>query len=150
MHNAATIAGLGFGNSMAALAHAMGHSLGAVFHIPHGRSVSLFLPYTMEFTANGGESRYADIAQVLGFSPDDEEQATMYLVDAIRELERRLNQPLSIPEAGVTERDFERGLASLVANAEADTSLIMNARIPDSEELEQLYRCAFYAKVVDF
>jgi alcohol dehydrogenase class IV len=150
MHNAATMAGLGFGNSMAALAHAMGHSLGAVFHIPHGRSVSMFLPYTMEFTANGGESRYADIAQVLGFSPDDEAQATMYLVDAIRELERRLNQPLSIPEAGVTERDFERGLASLVANAEADTSLIMNARIPDSEELEQLYRCAFYAKVVDF
>ena len=41
MQNAATIAGLGFGNSMAALAHGMGHALGAIFHTPHGRAVAL-------------------------------------------------------------------------------------------------------------
>ncbi len=37
MHYAATIAGMGFGNSMASLAHGLGHSLGGVFHVPHGR-----------------------------------------------------------------------------------------------------------------
>jgi alcohol dehydrogenase class IV len=37
MANAATLAGLGFGNSMAGLAHSMGHALGGVFHTPHGR-----------------------------------------------------------------------------------------------------------------
>jgi len=51
MHNAATSAGLGFGNAMASLAHAMGHVLGSVFHIPHGRAVGLCLPYTIEFAA---------------------------------------------------------------------------------------------------
>src|SRR5512137_1545458 len=59
MHNAATCAGLGFGNSMASLAHAMGHALGAVFHLPHGRAVSLFLPYTIEFAAMTIPDRYA-------------------------------------------------------------------------------------------
>jgi len=150
MHNAATIAGLGFGNSMAALAHAMGHSLGAVFHIPHGRSVSLFLPYTMEFTANGGESRYADIARFLGLPAKEESEATMSLVAAIRQLESRVNQPQSLAAAGVTEEAFESSLPSLIANAEADTSLVMNTRIPDSDDLDRLFRYAYQAKSVDF
>ena len=51
MHNAACIAGMGFGNSSASLAHGMGHALGGVFHVPHGRAVSLFLPYVIEFCA---------------------------------------------------------------------------------------------------
>ncbi len=72
MHNAATIGGIGFGNSQATLAHCMGHALGALFHVPHGRAVALFLPYTIEFTANGGGSRYADIARALGLPADDE------------------------------------------------------------------------------
>ena len=55
LQNAATIAGLGFGNAMAGLAHGMGHSLGAVFHVPHGRAVALFLPYTIEYCANEAE-----------------------------------------------------------------------------------------------
>ena len=150
MHNAATIAGLGFGNSMAALAHAMGHSAGAVFHIPHGRSVSLFLPYTMEFNANGGESRYADIARVLGLPAKDESEATANLVNAIRQLESHLNQPQSLSAAGVTAEAFEDGLASLIANAEADTSLVMNTRIPDSDELARLFQYAYLGKAVDF
>jgi len=28
---------------------AWGHALGALFHVPHGRTVALFLPYTIEF-----------------------------------------------------------------------------------------------------
>ena len=53
MHNAATIAGLAFGNSMAAMAHGLGHSMGAILPIPHGRGVGLCLPYTIEFTVRG-------------------------------------------------------------------------------------------------
>ena len=44
MHNAAACAGLGFGNALASMAHAMGHTFGAVFHVPHGRAVSILLP----------------------------------------------------------------------------------------------------------
>ncbi len=66
--NAATIAGLGFGNSMAALAHGMGHALGGVFHVPHGRAVALFLPYTIEFTARRRLLRYQELAQFLEFT----------------------------------------------------------------------------------
>lgn len=57
---AATLAGLGFGNANLGLAHAMGHSFGAWFKQPHGRSVALFLPYVIDYSINGGVTRYAD------------------------------------------------------------------------------------------
>ena len=46
---ASTMAGVAFSNSMVGLVHALGHSLGAVCHIPHGLCMSLFLPYVLEY-----------------------------------------------------------------------------------------------------
>ncbi len=150
MHNAATIAGLGFGNSMAALAHAMGHALGAVSHTPHGQAAGVFLPYTIAFTANAGGSRYIDIARFLGLPASDEAQGATALVTAIRDLQRKLNQPVSISELGVTPESFEEILPHLIANAESDTSLVMSVRIPTNQELEQLFRYAYMGRSVDF
>ena len=150
MHNAATIAGLGFGNSMAALAHAMGHALGAVFHTPHGRAVSLFLPYTLQFTANGGDSRHADIAYALRLPAKDEAEGTTSLVAAIHELMQKVGQPIAVQDLDISPEAFEEALPHLVANAESDTSLIMGTRIPTSEELERLFRYAFQGRTVDF
>jgi alcohol dehydrogenase class IV len=150
MHNAATVAGLAFGNSMAELAHAMGHALGAVFHTPHGRAVSLFLPYTMQFVTNGGASRYADIAQFLRLPAKDEAEGASSLVAAVIELMHNLNQATAICDLGVTQEAFHEALPHLIANAETDTSLVMSTRIPDSEELKQLFLYAFEGRPVDF
>jgi Alcohol dehydrogenase, class IV len=69
MHNAAAIAGLGFGNAMASMAHAMGHTLGATFHIPHGRAVGIYLPYTIEFCAREAPERFARTGRADGLLP---------------------------------------------------------------------------------
>jgi alcohol dehydrogenase class IV len=45
MSNAATLAGLGISNSHIALAHAMGHGVGALFNVPHGRITGVISPY---------------------------------------------------------------------------------------------------------
>jgi alcohol dehydrogenase class IV len=150
MHNAATIAGLGFGNAMTALAHAMGHALGGVFHTPHGRGVGLLLPYTIEFTANAGDSRYAEIAYFLHLPAKDEAEGAASLVAAIRELAQKINQPTSIRELDIAPEAFEEALPHLIANTESDTSLVMGTRIPDSEELERLFRYAYEGRSVDF
>ncbi|MFQ5893997.1 MAG: iron-containing alcohol dehydrogenase, partial [Nitrospinota bacterium] len=101
MHNAACIAGLGFGNALAALAHSMGHSLGGAFHVPHGRAVGLFLPYTIEFIVRGGGTRYAEIARFLGLAAESEEDGAANLVSAIRGLLERLSQPTTIGELDI-------------------------------------------------
>ncbi|MDY7040372.1 MAG: iron-containing alcohol dehydrogenase [Chloroflexota bacterium] len=150
MHNAACIAGLGFGNSMAALAHALGHALGGVFHVPHGRAVGLFVPYTIEFTVRGEESRYAEIARFLGLPAGDEAEGAASLVQAIRDLARRIDQPLTIRDLGIAQEDFVANLPSLVANAETDTQMVTSSRVPSTKQSEQLFRYAYEGKEIDF
>jgi alcohol dehydrogenase class IV len=150
MHNAASIAGLGFGNSMAALAHAMGHSMGAVFHTPHGRAVGLFLPFTVEFVGEAMATRYASITRFLGISGSCPQDPAKLLAEHIRDLARSIQQPLSLQEAGIHEEQFEAGLPKLIENAESDATLVLSARMPDSQELERLFRYAFAGKPVDF
>lgn len=150
MANAATIAGLGFGNSMAALAHAMGHSLGGVFHQPHGRAVGLYLPYTIEFVANGGGTRYADIAHFLRLPHTDELTAAQALAQAIRDLMRRIGQPTCVAEMGIGLAEHEAALERLCDFAEMDTQIVMSPRIPSRDELIALYRYAYEGRSVDF
>jgi alcohol dehydrogenase class IV len=150
MHNAASIAGLGFGNSMAGLAHSTGHSLGAVFHIPHGRTVGLFLPYTIEFTATVAADYYAEIAHLLKLEHTEVEKAAFSLAQAIRQLTRNINQPLTIKDLGISSNSFENSLSKLVSNADMDTQTVTSARIPTTEEFEKLFRYAYDGRTVDF
>jgi alcohol dehydrogenase class IV len=153
MHNAAALAGLGFINSLAANAHALGHSLGAVFHIPHGRAVSLFLPYTIQFNARGDRpTRYADIARFLGLPAGDEREGADSLVSAIRDLECRVGQPLSIRQAlpDLTPGAFAACLDKLVDNAERDPTIVTSARDMGTADTRLLFEYAYEGKDVDF
>jgi len=148
MHNAASIAGLGFGNSMGALAHAMGHPLSPLFGIPHGRAVGLFLPYTIEFTAREAPGRYAEIARFLGLSAASDADGAVSLVKAVRDLARRINQPTSVKELGISREDFEAALQKMIEDGENDT--VTSARIPDRDELARLFQYAYEGKSIDF
>lgn len=151
MHTAATIAGLGFGNSMAASAHALGHSLGGLFPVPHGRAVGLFLPYTIEFIVRSYQpTRYAEIARFLDLPAADELEAADSLAEAIRDLALRIRQPTSLQEAGISLPDFEARLPQLMNNAYEDFTLSLGLRFPDDAELAELFRCAFEGRPVDF
>ncbi|MGD8475426.1 MAG: iron-containing alcohol dehydrogenase [Anaerolineae bacterium] len=150
MHNAATIAGLGFGNSFAALAHALGHALGTAFHTPHGRAVGLFLPYTVEFAANGGEGCYGEIARFLGLPASDDEEGAASLVDAIRTLMRRIGLPATVRELGISQEAYEQAMPALIDNTETDTQMVSSCRIPDTHEVEKLFRYAYEGRPVDF
>jgi alcohol dehydrogenase class IV len=148
---AATLGGLGFGNSMAALAHALGHSLGAVFHQAHGRCVGVYLPYTIQYTANAGAGRYADIAYFLRLHPhDDEATAAKTLAGVTRDLMRQVGQPVTVAEMGITREDYEATIERLCDWAEMDTQIVMAARIPNREELANLYRYAYDGREIDF
>jgi len=150
MHTAASLAGLGFGNSMAAMAHAMGHSLGALFPIPHGRGVGLALPYTIEFTARGeAPTRYAGIARFMGFEAATEAEGAASLAQLVRDLAQRIDQPLSLCEAGLSRSDFETHLPQLVDNAFGDSTLALSLRFPSFDEFERVWRCAYEGEAVE-
>jgi len=150
MHNAACIAGMGFGNSMAALAHSLGHALGTVFHVPHGRAVGLFLPYAIEFIGEGREELWAEIAHAIKQEVPDGAKAVPVLTRALRGLARSIKQPLSIAEAGVPSDRFDSAMQKLIDNAVADSQLVTTLRVPSEAETEKLFRYAYEGKSIDF
>jgi len=152
LQNAAAIAGLGFGNAMAALAHGMGHSLGAVFHLPHGRCVALALPYTIEYCLGGdpGSTRYLGLARFVGLPVSEERQAGLALADAIRRLQDEVHQPRTLEACGISRDALEENLNLLVQNALTDSQTIMSTRIPEWEDLERLFRACWAGTKVDF
>ena len=150
MANAATLAGLGFGNSMAGLAHSMAHALGGVFHTPHGRAVGLFLPYTMEYAARANPLRYGQIARHLGFPVQSDSAGAQGLVDAVRDLLRRVGQPLSLKDTGLGREDISERMEKLVENAANEATTVVHPRIASMEELERLFRYAWEGRRVDF
>jgi alcohol dehydrogenase class IV len=152
MHNAASIAGLGFGNSMASLAHGLGHSLGGVFHVPHGRGVSLFLPYVIEFCMRGeaGSTRYAELAAGVGLAHGNEAQAAAALAAAIRDLQARLDQPQTLRACGLSREEVTRDMALLVSNTGNDSQTVTSTRIPGDQEAARIFEYAYEGKSIDF
>ena len=154
MHNAATCAGLGFGNAMASISHAMGHTLGAVFHVPHGRAVAIFLPYTIEFAAREAPERFAGLAALVGQPRGlplhrDKERARA-LAERIRDLCHEIGNPTSVAEAGVERVAYEAQLDKLIDDAFNDTQMITAARAPSYDELRRLFLYAYDGRPVDF
>jgi alcohol dehydrogenase class IV len=150
MHNAATCAGLGFGNAMASTAHAMDHVLGSFFHIPHGRAVGLCLPYTIEFASRGDEAAQIKVlAELLGIKGKDNALGEN-LAAALRDLAMEIENPLSLKELGLDEKEYYRSIDRLVDDTFNDTQIITAPRAPSYQEMEKLYDYAYRGQPVDF
>lgn len=150
---AACLAGMSFGNSQAALAHSLGHSMGSVLRTQHGMSVGMALPYTVEFNCTDNEDaarQYAELAGLIGVSGKDAKVVSMKFAEKIRGLMKKIGSPTSFKEAGVKKKDFNAALENMVEFAMMDTSLTMNPRNTDSEEIRKIYQYMFSGKVIDF
>jgi len=150
IHNASTMAALAFSNSQAGIAHAMGHSFGAVFKIPHGMAVAVFLPYSIGFGVKEAGERYAEIAKAIGIKAESVEEAVKKLVESIRDLMKKIGEPLTVKEMGIKWEDYSQKLDELVAKAEMSTCNFVNPRVASSEELKKLFTYAFEGRTIDF
>ncbi len=150
---AASLAGMSFGNSQAALAHSLGHSMGSVLRLHHGLSVGMALPYTIEFNCRENEdcaAQYAELAGLLGIQEKDDVKVSMKFASAIKDLMEKVESPRTFEQAGVKQADFEKALDKMVDFAMMDSSITMNPRNIDSHEIRMMYEYMFDGKVIDF
>jgi alcohol dehydrogenase len=86
-----------------AAVHALSYPLGSMFHLPHGLSNALLLPYVMEFNMSAAPDRYARVASALGCDVDKDDQATARAgLETIKKLISDCGLPLKLREANVT------------------------------------------------
>jgi len=148
MQNAATIAGLGFGNSNTGLSHALAHSAGALFHIPHGRAVGIAVPYSLEYISSNPPSpkapdpveRLVIAAKFVGIDAGSDQDSIRKFIENIRDLEREIGEPLSLKEAGITEKQMNEGMDTLVHLGSKDPNMFTTPCECKGENLRQLFR----------
>jgi alcohol dehydrogenase class IV len=150
VHYAATMAGLGMSNSAACIAHAMGHSFGAIFHIPHGKAVGVFHPYTIQYNAKEAMERYAEIAKAIGIEAKTDAEAVEKLIEAVKKLTKEVDEPVTVKEMEISWKDYEKNLDNLAKKARESGATFVNPRVPDEEDYRKLFIYAFKGQKVDF
>ena len=120
LHNAATMAGMAFSAAGLGLCHAISHSLGGEFHIPHGVLNAILLPLVVEFNATAALGSYAALARQAGLSTGPDAMALRALKSGLVRLRRSLDLPENLAKAGAKPADVRKKMESLVAAALAD------------------------------
>jgi alcohol dehydrogenase class IV len=96
--------GICLGPVNTAAVHALSYPLGSMFHLPHGLSNALLLPYVMEYNLVASPKRYADVAIALGCKEEGDDIATAKKgAEKIKALIKDCGLPLQLRDAGVTE-----------------------------------------------
>lgn len=145
MAMAACQGGMAFTNSSVCLVHGMSRPLGALFHLAHGLSNAVLLPFITRFSVKGDLQRYATIARTMDFAKatESDEAAAMGLVSGLEEL----NQKLEIPHlrycGGMDPRKFEESLEKMAQDALSSGSPQNNPIVPTAAEIIGLYREAW-------
>ncbi|ERK32339.1 iron-containing alcohol dehydrogenase [Clostridium intestinale] len=150
MHYAQCLAGMAFTNALLGITHSMAHKSGAVFHIPHGCANAIYLPYVIDFNKKACMDRYAHIAKCAGLKGETDEELVDSLTESIRELNRKMDIPLSLQEYGIDENLFKEKAALMAERAVADACTGSNPRTIDKEQMQKVYECAYYGTKVDF
>ena len=153
MQNAAILGGMSFGNSMAGLGHSTGHALGAIYHVPHGRAVGLFLPYTIEYIINGSEettAKYAEIARYCRIASGSDKECAKALAAKVRALAKEIGQPLSVKDCGIDKAKYEESIPGLIDRALNEVMTMTVTRVPGEEDLGKIFRYAYEGKSIDF
>jgi alcohol dehydrogenase len=121
--------------------HALSYPLGSMFHLPHGLSNALLLPYIMDFNLPAAPKRYADVAVALGCDrAEDDVETAMAGIQKIKELIRDCGIPATLSEVGVP----EDAISQMAKDALKIQRLLKNnPREITEEDAVAIYKAAF-------
>lgn len=136
MLTAAYRAGVAFSRSYVGYIHAVAHSLGGQYNIPHGLANAVLLPYVLESYGSCIHRKLHDLAVAAGVASPQEEDAgaAAKFIRAIRQLNARMGIPETLE--GIRPED----IPVMAAHAEKEANpLYPVPRLMTREELTFFY-----------
>jgi alcohol dehydrogenase class IV len=89
--------------------HALSYPLGSTFHLAHGLSNALLLPYVMEFNIPAATKRYAEVAIALGCTYEVDDLFTAKKgVEKIKSIIRDCGIPSRLRDLNIPENEIEQ------------------------------------------
>ncbi len=136
MLTAAFYAGIAFTKAYVGYVHAIAHTLGGYYRIPHGLANAVILPYVLDYYGETAYQPLAELADLIGITTggDSVEVKARKFIAWIRDLNARMNIPTSL--GGIQEAD----LPGMIHNALREANpLYPVPKILFAEDLRKLY-----------
>ncbi|MCP3927178.1 MAG: iron-containing alcohol dehydrogenase [Desulfobacterales bacterium] len=159
---AANIAGMSFSNSMVGMVHTLGHSIGAVCHVPHGTCMSILLPYGLEYNMHKTGEYTGELLYPLAgdkvYSKTPKSKRPEKAIEYIRDLNQKLcdatdgRHPVCLKD--VLDRDGnmmvpEDKLPEIAKTALGDGSIFYNPEELDFDDILKVLKFAWSGEKLD-
>ena len=130
-------AGLAFSNASLGAVHAMAHSLGGMFDLPHGECNSLLIEHVMRFNWPQVGDRYGELADIFGLQleglPSSEICETV--AGAVARLKNSIGITRTLKDCGIRSEDIPH----LAQIAVKDPCMATNPVPPTIKDIETIY-----------
>lgn len=133
---AAFSAGCAFSKSYVGYVHAVAHSLGGEYNVPHGLANAVLLPFVLEVYGHTIDNKLHQLAIAAGVTDEDtpDDQAAAQFIQAIKDMKKRFAIGDTIPQ--IREEDIPK----LAAYAEKEGNPLYPVPVlMDAKQLEQFY-----------
>ncbi len=133
---AAFSAGCAFSKSYVGYVHAVAHSLGGEYNVPHGLANAVLLPFVLESYGSTIWPKLHQLAIAAGVTDEDtpDDQAAAQFIQAIKDMKKRFAIGDTIPQ--IREEDIPK----LAAYAEKEGNPLYPVPVlMDAKQLEQFY-----------
>lgn len=133
---AAYKAGISFSMSYVGYVHAVAHSVGGKYGIPHGLANAVIMPYVLEEYGSSAYKKLHELGIAAGVSTDSEshEIGAKKFIEAVKALNAKMNIPTTL--SGIKEED----IPELAKHAEKEANpLYPVPKLMTSRELEIFY-----------
>jgi alcohol dehydrogenase class IV len=145
---ASMMAGVAFSQSRLGNVHAISHTFGGVFNIPHGIANAALLPFVMKFNLPACADKYKDIAIALGKDVRGLStlEAAEKAIDSVIEMNIAMKIPLNIKELGVS----LEYLSKLVEDSMRSGNVLINPRLTKPADIKLIIENAYYGNLEEF
>ena len=142
MMEGSLVAGISFANAGVGAVHALAYPLGGEFHLAHGLTNTLMLPYVMRYNTLGCPDRFARMAKAFGEKVEglSDLDAAEVAVKFVERLSDDLRVPRRLRDVGVPEKAIP-GLAE--AAMKVTRLLANNPRKMTLEDANAIYKSAY-------
>lgn len=136
MLKGAYYAGAAFTRAYVGYVHAIAHTLGGFYHIPHGLANSVILPHVLEWYGDSIYKKLAKLADIVGITGESDEEKSKKFIQAIKDMNAAMNIPEKF-DAVIKEEDIPLMVERAYAEAHP---LYPVPKFMSKEELGNMYR----------
>jgi alcohol dehydrogenase len=106
MQKAAYLAGVAFTRAYVGYVHAIAHTLGGFYSVPHGLANAIILPHVLEYYGKSTHEPLAELADLVDISnsTDSVETKAQMFIEAIKKLNKTMDIPTQV--SGINEEDL--------------------------------------------